>query len=60
MTDDSTGDWGTAASQSSARFDIVAQFAKIERNCRLHGAARDIRFDALAHRSEFQNGLIGK
>jgi hypothetical protein len=36
MIKDSTGDWGTAASQSSARFDIVAQFAKIERNCRLH------------------------
>jgi hypothetical protein len=33
MINDSAGDWGTATSQSSARFDIVAQFAKIESNC---------------------------
>jgi hypothetical protein len=33
MIMDSAGPLGTAASQSSARFDIVAQFAKIERNC---------------------------
>jgi hypothetical protein len=33
MINDSADDWGTAVSQPSARFDIVAQFAKIERNC---------------------------
>jgi hypothetical protein len=33
MINNSAGDWGTATSQSSARFDIVAQFAKIESNC---------------------------